>query len=45
MSKANASISKATPTRRGGFPDDFKQDAVRLVVEEKYSFKAACGAT
>ncbi len=44
MSKANASISKATPTRCGGFPDDFKQDAVRLVVEEEYSFKAAAKA-
>jgi len=44
MSKANGSISKAAPTRRGGFPDDFKQDAVRLVVEEKYSFKAAAEA-
>ena len=33
MSKANASVSGATTTRRGEFPDDIKQDAVRLVVE------------
>ncbi len=44
MSKADASESKATRTRRGGFPDDFKRDAVRLIVEEKYSFKAAAKA-
>ena len=44
MSKANASKAEATSTRRGGFPDDFKQDAVRLVVDEKYSFKAAAEA-
>ena len=44
MSKAKASMSEATPTRRAGFPDDFKQDAVRLIVDEKYSFKAAAEA-
>ncbi len=44
MSKAKASQSEATPTRRAGFPDDFKQDVVRLVVEEEYSFKAAAKA-
>ena len=44
MNKADASKSRATPTRRGGFPDDFKQDAVRLVVDEEYSFKAAAKA-
>jgi transposase len=44
MSKAKASMSEVTPTRRGGFPDDFKQDAVRLIVDEKYSFKAAAEA-
>jgi transposase len=30
------------PVRR--YLDDFKQDAVRLIVEEKYSFKAAAAA-
>jgi transposase len=30
------------PVRR--YPDEFKQDAVRLIVEEKYSFKAAAEA-
>ena len=44
MSKADESKSKVEPTRRGGFPDDFKRDAVRLIVEEKYSFKAAAKA-
>ncbi len=44
MSKSNTSVSGVAPTRRGGFPDDFKQDAVRLVVDEKYSFKAAAEA-
>lgn len=29
---------------RPTYSDDFKQDAVRLVVEEGYSFKAACEA-
>ncbi len=44
MSKSNTSVSGVAPTRRGGFPDEFKQDAVRLVVDEKYSFKAAAEA-
>ena len=44
MNKADKSQSEATPTRRGGFPDDFKRDAVRLIVEEKYSVKAAAKA-
>ena len=34
----------ATATTARRFPDDFKQDAVRLVVEEEYSFKAAAKA-
>jgi len=44
MSKAKALRPEATSTRRAGFGDDFKQDAVRLVVVEKYSFKAAAEA-
>ncbi len=44
MNKANASTSRAASTRRGGSPDDFRRGAVRLIVEEKYSFKAAAKA-
>jgi transposase len=44
MSKADALESEATARKRGRFPDDFKRDAVRLIVEEKYSFKAAAKA-
>ena len=44
MSEMNpTSESTTTPCRRR-YPDDFKQDAVRLVTEEKYSFKAAAKA-
>ncbi len=44
MSEMNpASESTNTPCRRR-YPDDFKQDAVRLVTEEKYRFKAAAEA-
>ena len=34
------------PIKRGqrGYPDDFKRDAVRLVVEENYTFAAAAKA-
>ena len=32
------------PAKRRRYSDDFKQDAVRLVVEEGYSFKAASEA-
>lgn len=31
-------------TRKSHYSDDFKRDAVRLVSEEKYSFKAAAAA-
>lgn len=30
--------------KRATYSDEFKRNAVRLVVEEGYSFKAACGA-
>ena len=30
--------------KRPVYSDDFKRDAVRLIVEEGYSFKAACNA-
>jgi transposase len=33
-----------TPPTRRRFSEEFKQDAVRLVVEEKYSFSAAAKA-
>ena len=32
------------PAKRRRYADDFKQDAVRLVVDEGYSFKAAAQA-
>jgi len=35
--------ANGTATRRR-YADEFKRDAVRLVVEEGYSFKAACQA-
>ncbi len=31
-------------SKRRRFPEEFKQDAVRLVVSEEYSFKAAAAA-
>lgn len=37
--------SKAVvPARRRTFSDEFKRDAVRLITEEKYTFKAASQA-
>ena len=33
--------TQEVPAKRRPYPDDFKQDAVRLVVEEGYSFTAA----
>ena len=32
------------PAKRRRYADEFKQDAVRLIVDEKYSFKAAAQA-
>ncbi len=43
--------SEAPASKRRSYSEDFKRDAVRLIVEEGYSFKAAsqavgvCGAT
>lgn len=34
----------SVPPSRRRFSDDFKRNAVRLIVEEKYSFKAAAKA-
>ncbi len=31
-------------SKRRRFPEEFKQDAIRLVVSEEYSFKAAAAA-
>jgi transposase len=43
--KAPGSASLTAGTRRSGwFGEDFKRDAVRLVVEEKYTFTAAAKA-
>jgi len=40
---STSSTSSTSPARRR-FSDDFKRDAVRLVVQESYSFKAAAQA-
>lgn len=44
MNEANRSGAPAVAPCRRRYPDDFKRDAVRLVTEEKYSFKAAAKA-
>ena len=40
----DAQNTQEVPAKRRRYGDDFKQDAVRLVVEEGYSFKAASQA-
>lgn len=42
--KSRADRSPAKQERRRSFSEDFKRDAVRLVVEEKYTFAAAAKA-
>lgn len=37
-------LKQETSSRRRRFTEEFKRDAVRLVVEENYSFKAAAVA-
>jgi len=37
-------LSQAGPRRTRRFSDEFKREAVRLVVEEGYTFKAAAAA-
>ncbi|RCS51940.1 transposase [Bremerella cremea] len=37
-------MDKLAKKKRPTYSDEFKQDAVRLVVEEGYSFKKACQA-
>ncbi len=44
MNKASPSGDPAVAPCRRRYPDDFKRDAVRLVTEEKYSFKVAAKA-
>lgn len=44
MNDVNPSSESAIAPCRRRYADDFKQDAVRLVTEEKYSFKAAAEA-
>ena len=44
MNKTKPSGDVVVAPCRRRYPDDFKQDAVRLVTEEKYSFKVAAGA-
>ena len=43
-STSSASSTSSTSPARRRFSDDFKRDAVRLVVQESYSFKAAAQA-
>ena len=44
MSESQApSVAEVSPKRRH-YPEDFQQDAVRLVTDEKYTFKAAAQA-
>jgi len=35
---------ETTASKRRNYSEDFKRDAVRLIVEEGYSFKSACQA-
>ena len=42
--KDETNRSRKQSPRKRRFSEEFKQDAVRLVVEEKYSFKAAATA-
>lgn len=47
MNKKEVSVASDGPTarlRKSRYLDEFKRDAVRLVSEEKYSFKAAAAA-
>ena len=47
MSKKRGSVSGSGPVRRSPsnrYSDDFKRDAIRLISEEKYTFKAAATA-
>ena len=37
-------MDETAKRKRPTYSDEFKQDAVRLVVEEGYSFKSACEA-
>ena len=37
-------MDKQSKRKRPTYSDEFKQDAVRLIVKEGYSFKAACQA-
>ena len=44
MSEMNPASELSIAPYRRRYSDDFKQDAVRLVAEEKYTFKAAAKA-
>jgi transposase len=44
MNDVNPSSESVIAPCRRRYPDDFKQNAVRLVTEEKYSFRAAAEA-
>jgi transposase len=44
MNNSKPSSDAAVAPCRRRYPDDFKRDAIRLVTEEKYSFKVAAEA-
>jgi transposase len=43
-SSPSSSVGAAVRSRKARYLDEFKRDAVRLVSEEKYTFKAAAAA-
>jgi len=44
MNEAQSLESPKTSPKSRRFPDEFKRDAVRLVTDEQYTFKAAAQA-
>ena len=44
MSEAQSQTLQESSRKGRRYPEDFKRDAVRLVTDEKYSFKAAAQA-
>ncbi len=44
MTEALSPGLQEVPPKRRRYPEDFKRDAVRLVTDEKYTFKAAAQA-
>lgn len=44
MNETKPESNGETPAKRRRYSEEFKQDAVRLVVQEEYSFQAAAAA-